>query len=134
MSTSGDSASSESPTVLVVDDEPTVLSFVSSVLSQRSYTVVSVASAEEALTALTEETRTIHLALVDVVLPGMSGPELVARLRILSPGTKCVFMSAYPVDRIKAYGTFATGCDFIRKPFMPAQLMGKVKELLDQHG
>jgi two-component system cell cycle sensor histidine kinase/response regulator CckA len=75
------------------------------------------------------ERERVDLVLADVVMPGVSGPEMGARLKLLRPETKILYMSGYTADKIAHHGVLDPGTDFIQKPFTPKQLSGKVREI-----
>jgi len=78
-------------TILVVDDEPVVLDTVRDGLTAHGYQVLSAASGDEALQASQAHQGSIALALVDVIMPGMSGPEVAQRLHAARPDLKVLF-------------------------------------------
>jgi len=111
-----------------VEDEEAVRKFVSKMLEARGYRVLMAVDGEEALSVIEQHPSEIDLVLTDVVLPKLSGPEVIARLRQSRPASKVLFMSGYtdrtvPLDR-------EAGVAFIQKPFTPRQLGQKLREVL----
>jgi CheY-like chemotaxis protein len=74
----------------------------------------------------------VDLLLTDLVMPGMSGRELARRLAAVRPSLKVLYMSGYPSDDIAHHGILEEGIAFLAKPFTPAVLLGKVREVLDR--
>lgn len=118
-------------TVLVVDDEENLRSLVRGVLEARGYRVLEAASGEEALARSEVHEGAIHLLLTDVVMPGMSGAELAARLGVLRPEIRVLYMSGYTKDRASVYGVRDTQYSYLAKPFTPQELESKVREVLN---
>jgi PAS domain S-box-containing protein len=118
-------------TILLVEDQPEVRSVVEAILKRHRYTVLSAGSGEEAL-RLAADTAHIDLLLTDVVMPAMSGRELSSRLLLERPGLRVLFASGYTDDAIVRHGVFEADVAFIQKPFSPAALLAKVREVLDQ--
>ncbi|MGA7104802.1 MAG: response regulator [Candidatus Deferrimicrobiaceae bacterium] len=73
----------------------------------------------------------IHLLITDVVMPGMTGPELAGRLTARRPAMKVLFMSGYTDDAILHHGVLEPGTEFLQKPFAAGSLGGKVRHMLD---
>jgi hypothetical protein len=119
-----------SETILVVEDQEDVRMLAAEVLRDHGYRVLEAASGGAALLQAEQFTEPIHLLLTDVVMPGLSGRELADRLTLLRPGLKHMFMSGYAAGALS--GTTATGLAtaFIAKPFTPAALAKKVREVL----
>jgi two-component system cell cycle sensor histidine kinase/response regulator CckA len=111
-----------SETVLVVEDEDRVRSLASHILEINGFTVLEGRSGEEALQICEGHPGPIHLVVSDVMLPGMSGPELVEQLMALHPGIKAVFISGY----VDAPFVPPKGVPFLRKPFAGGDLVRAV--------
>ncbi|MBS1857363.1 MAG: PAS domain S-box protein [Acidobacteria bacterium] len=117
-------------TILVVEDEPDVCTFVVTVLEGCGYRVLSAAGPGEAVLICERHPRPIHMVLTDVVMPLMSGRELFARLEKLRPGLKALFMSGYTDDIVMRHGVREQGTHFLQKPFSPEALARKIREVL----
>jgi CheY-like chemotaxis protein len=98
------------------------------------YAVVAATTPDEALRLAGQRAGGIHLLLTDVVMPGMNGRELADRLKAITPGLKCVFMSGYTVDAIVHRGVLDEGVHFLQKPFTLNDLATKVREALERTG
>jgi two-component system cell cycle sensor histidine kinase/response regulator CckA len=122
--------SSESRTVLVVDDERNVVSFVSEMLLLRGFTVLRAERPREALEAAAEFKGRLDLLLSDVVMPAMNGRELAGRVARLRPETRVLFMSAYSDEIITRHGVVPAGVDLIRKPFRLDDLVRRIEEVM----
>jgi DNA-binding response OmpR family regulator len=119
-----------SATILVVDDELTVLDTVRDGLTAHGYQVLKASGGEEALQVAQTHPGTIALALVDVVMPTMSGPEVARRLNAARPDLKILFMSGFSTDVVVVHGLSA-GDPLLVKPFSLESLARKVHEILD---
>ena len=118
-------------TVLIVEDEPLVRNMVVRILFEQGYRVLEAANGEEALRVVnTHAGETIHLLLTDLVMPQMGGKELAQRLKSLRPKTKVLLTSGYTNELIFQNGELGDNVSFIQKPFMPADLVRKVQEVL----
>jgi two-component system cell cycle sensor histidine kinase/response regulator CckA len=117
-------------TILVVDDEPVVLDTVRDGLSAHGYQVLRAASGDEALQVAQAHQGSIALALVDVIMPGMSGPEVAQRLHASRPELKILFMSGFSTEVVVVHGLDA-GDPLLVKPFSLDTLGRKVHEILD---
>ena len=117
-------------TVLVVEDEPSVLDMITAMLEQQGYTVMATTSPNEAIRLVRENADRIDLLLTDVVMPEMNGHALVAQLEALCPHLKHVFMSGYPADVITDQGILEQGALFIQKPFSRVDLVAGVQRAL----
>jgi signal transduction histidine kinase len=118
-------------TVLLVEDETRVRKLMAGVLSSRGYRVLEATRGEEALRVCQEQGAGIDLAVVDVVMPEMSGPEFVRRLRPLCPSMRVLFISGYTDEAIVHHGIEESGAAFLQKPFLPDALARKVRQVLD---
>lgn len=121
-----------SETILVVDDELQVLSFISELLRMQGYDVQSTWDPDEGLRLARAHAGALHLLLTDLVMPGMTGQELAREVRASHPETKVLFMSAYSVEIAKDYEvSLAPGEPFLTKPFSIVGLQGTVRAALD---
>lgn len=117
-------------TILVVDDEPTVLDTVRDGLTAHGYQVLRAVSGEEALQVAQNHQGAIALALIDVVMPAMSGPELAQRLHQARPDLKVLFMSGFSTEVVVVQGVAASD-PLLVKPFSLESLARKVREIVD---
>ena len=124
----GQGRTSRTGTVLVVEDETPLRRLVVKVLSRAGHHVLEAANGEEAI-ALASRQPSIDLLLADVVMPVMSGPDLVARLRATRPELIVVYMSGYDNALIGQKALEHTA-SFLHKPFTPRALMAKVGALI----
>ncbi|HEY3351745.1 MAG TPA: ATP-binding protein [Polyangia bacterium] len=118
-------------TVLVVDDDEGVRTLVGRVLARKGYRVLDAPGGEEALAVAQAHEGEIHLVLADVVMGRMSGPQLAARLLVTRPASRVLFMSGH-ADELLARKEWAGAAGFLRKPLTPEELLGAVREALDQ--
>ena len=117
--------------ILVAEDEETIRSLVTAVLEGCGYTVIAASSGEEAMAAGLKEKRTIDLLLTDVVMPGISGVDLAAKLAASRPGLKVLFMSGYTDNVVLHHGVSTSTMAFLQKPFTQAVLASRVRGVLD---
>jgi two-component system, cell cycle sensor histidine kinase and response regulator CckA len=129
MAWAGRSRSGE--TVLVVDDEAAVRSVVWEILQLAGYLVLEAGSGEEALRISAGQEGPIPLLLTDVMMPGMSGPEVAQRLARKRPEMRVLYMSGSSDDALIRRGVVEQDTAFVQKPFTPGALVHKVREVLD---
>jgi len=118
-------------TIVVAEDEEAMRNIAKRILGEAGYTVLTAATASDALLTCEAHQGKVHLLLTDVVMPQMSGRVLAERLVLARPGIKVIYMSGYADDAILHHGTLAPGTHFIGKPFSAADLTRKVREVLD---
>ena len=119
-----------SETVLVVEDQPEVRKLTLAMLESQGYRLLQAASGSEALSLSERYPEPIHLLITDVVMPGMTGRELVTRLVALRPSLKTLYTSGYTANAIAHEGVLDAAVAYLPKPFSPAQLAAKVREVL----
>ena len=117
-------------TILLVEDSEVVRSYTAEILRTSGYDVLEAASGEEAILAAGRNGRPIDLLLSDVVMPGITGGEVAARIREIRPGTKVLFVSGYPEDAIGRKRLIDDSVPFLGKPFTPNELRKKIREIL----
>ncbi len=113
-------------TILLVEDEPSLLRIVKRMLVRLGYAVLEASTPGEAIRLAEEHPGQIDLLLTDVVMPEMNGRELTKRLLSSHPGLKRLFMSGYTADVIARHGVLEEGIHFIQKPFTIPDLANKV--------
>ncbi|MBI5710927.1 MAG: response regulator [Candidatus Eisenbacteria bacterium] len=118
-------------TVLLVEDEPLVRSYVHDVLRKNGYRVLEVPNGDEAIGRSAGHREPIHILVTDVVMPGISGLDLAKQLAGSRPGLRVLYLSGYTGDLVEQQGVLEPGSAFLQKPFTPDALLRKVRELLD---
>jgi CheY-like chemotaxis protein len=118
-------------TLLLVEDNDSVRELTVQALRRRGYTVYETRNAEEAIEWSMHAPCRPHLLVTDVVMPGLSGPNLAARLVQQNPELRVLYMSGYTDDATSVQGNFWGGVPLLQKPFTPAQLAERVRITLD---
>lgn len=116
-------------TVLIIDDDPAMRMIGSLSLKLCGYEVLVAANGEEAL-AHTRRHPEIRVIILDVVMAGLSGAELAARLTESLPGVAILFCSGHPATALARYGIDPSSSNFLQKPCRPPELQQKIEELL----
>ena len=114
-------------TILVAEDTALVLAIVRMILERANFTVLAATNASEAM-QLADCAKTIDLLLSDVVMPDMSGPALALKLKDLRPNMRVILMSGYDGGEMHFLDH---GWHFIRKPFIPVQLVAEINNVLN---
>ncbi len=131
-----DTARGEAPadagteTVLLVEDDKMVREMTRAMLEEIGYDVLSIATPQEALTLLENDSTSIQLLVTDVVMPRMNGKELHDRAVAIRPNIKTLFMSGYTANVIVQHGMLDEGIHFIQKPFSLNNLARKIRNAL----
>ncbi|MGO8786710.1 MAG: PAS domain S-box protein [Terriglobia bacterium] len=120
-----------SETILLVEDDASVRDLAARILQQQGYKVLESKSPEDALQTAEHYQAPIALLLTDVVLPNMSGRKVAEHLALLRPSMKVLYMSGYTDDAVVRNGVLEANTAFLQKPFSPASLTRKVREVLD---
>ena len=120
----------EGETVLLVEDDDGVRRVARGALEAHGFRVLEASSAPEALARVAACDEAIHLVLTDVVMPAMSGPDLVTALRVARPRIAVLYMSGHVVDALRPHIEGA-GAAYLQKPFTPRKLVARVREALE---
>ena len=118
-------------TILLVEDEESILNMTAEILERFGYTVLSASTPGEAIRLAESYSDEINMIITDVVMPEMSGRALAERLLGTYRNLKCLFMSGYTANVIADHGVLEEGVQFIHKPFGMRDLAAKVREALD---
>ncbi len=118
-------------TILIAEDEPVVRSLAVRILRGRGYNVLEASNGKEALDIARKYDRKIHLVLTDVVMPGMSGRDLVSQLESERTGIKALYISGYADNAIVHRGMLDSDIAFLQKPFAVESLARKVRALIN---
>lgn len=118
-------------TILLAEDDAMLRPLAKGLLEKLGYTVLAAENAAGALEAAEKHAGPIHLLVADVVMPGASGRELARQLERIRPTTKVLYVSGYTDDAIVHHGMLESGLNFLQKPFTPAILARKVRDVLD---
>ena len=119
-------------TVLLAEDDAGVRDVVASTLEQKGYRVLRASDGQVALELARALTDSIALLITDIVMPGRTGRELAETLGAERPGLKVLYLSGYTDDAVVRHGVLEAGVPFLQKPFTPAALAAKVRDLLDR--
>jgi two-component system cell cycle sensor histidine kinase/response regulator CckA len=119
-----------SPSILVVDDQPTVRRMAHRLLSEWGFRVFEAESGEEAMEVLETARAGIQLVIVDVVMPLADGVQVTRRINERWPGQRTLYMSAHPAEVLAQHGLGELEVPFLAKPFTRDELLAKVSEAL----
>ena len=118
-------------TILLAEDEPGVRALAIRILEGRGYRVLAADCGQAALDLAGSHEGDIDLVVTDVVMPGMGGRELHESLVTLRPGVPVLYLSGYSELATVHHGGLEPGITLLQKPFSPAALLRKVREVLD---
>ena len=118
-------------TILLVEDDDGLRALTRRILLKHGYEVIETARTSDAEQACRNHPGKIHMLLTDVVMPGASGKELSSRLTMIRPEMLVLYMSGYTDSVVMKQGVEEGSVNFIAKPFTPAALGQKVREVLD---
>ncbi len=119
----------ESPTILVVDDEPAIQRLIADILRLDGYTVLESRHAFHALQLCQQHPEPIHLLLTDVAMPYLNGRELASRALVLRPRMCVLYVSGYDDSLLTGF-RFNEEVAFLQKPVGPDELLQKVRDVL----
>jgi PAS domain S-box-containing protein len=122
------------PTILLVEDEDGVRRLIHRLLEREGYRLLSARNAEDAEEIAAVYQEEIQMLVTDVVMPGMTGPQLAERLKPRHPGMRVLFVSGYRHDALDQKGLLGRAVQILPKPFPPAQFVRRVQMLLKGNG
>jgi len=117
-------------TILLVDDEDTILDVGEEILKELGYTVVRAKGGIEAIKAFKENRDKIDMVILDMIMPDIGGSEVYDKLKEINPEIKVLLSSGYSIDTM-ATEIMNKGCNgFIQKPFNVGKISQKIREIL----
>jgi PAS domain S-box-containing protein len=119
-------------TVLLVEDDAALREFTLELLEDAGYTVIAAAHPAQALALSHGLGGPFDAIVTDVVMPGMTGPEMVERLRAEGATARVLYISGYTYDAIGQQGVLTPGTHFLSKPFGSAALLAKLREIIEE--
>ncbi|MBW1712184.1 MAG: response regulator, partial [Deltaproteobacteria bacterium] len=125
------SAEPGSETVLLVEDEKSVRSLVREILEAKGHLVLEASDGSQALQVSLDHQGPIHLLVTDVIMPGMSGPQLAREIEVQHPDIRVLYISGYTQQGLASQDLSRAGTAFLHKPFRPSALSREVRRLLD---
>jgi PAS domain S-box-containing protein len=121
-----------SETILVAEDDEIVRGFITSMLMQSGYTVITAENGEDAVNKFMANRGKIKLLLLDVIMPKKNGKEVYEKIRIFEPTIKALFLSGYTADIMHKQGLLEKDVNFLLKPVDMNDLLRKVRAILDE--
>jgi PAS domain S-box-containing protein len=122
----------QSETILVVEDDPDLRTYLTEILRNLNYEVLAVPHAQSALTILLQAERRVDLLLTDIVMPGINGRELGRRAQEMRPELPILYMTGYSRNAVVHHGRLDEGVELLQKPVSQAEVATRVRELLDK--
>ncbi len=119
-----------SRTIIVVEDDEETLNIVARTLAAADYDVLWARNGDDTLTVLDRHDSPIALMIVDVFLPGMTGPELVEVVTRKYPGAGAIYVSAFDLEAVRTHGVDPDTMPFLAKPYEPDDLLSVVENVL----
>ncbi|HTQ96389.1 MAG TPA: response regulator [Candidatus Acidoferrum sp.] len=117
-------------TILLVEDTHSLREVTKEFLELAGYTVLEASNGPDALALVQNTSQTIQLLLTDVIMPGMSGPDLAKNLQALYPNLHVLYMSGYTDNKVIRRGDVDPGSNLLNKPFTREKLTTKVREMM----
>ena len=121
-----------SETILVVEDDTDVRTYLAETLRTLNYRVITSNSAQAALSILIQDDRRVDLMLTDVVMPGLDGRELGRRAQALRPNLPVLYLTGYSRNAVIHHGRLDEGVDLLQKPVTQPQLAARIRAMLDK--
>jgi len=119
-------------TILVAEDDTAIRNLSVTVLKESGYTVIEAVNGTDAVSRFKENKNDVKLVILDGIMPMMNGKEVLRAIKDMVPNIKCIFMSGYAEDIFNKDGVSDQEAGFIPKPVSPADLLRKIREVLDK--
>lgn len=119
-------------TVLLVEDDDLVRELNRTIMEDAGYRVIETSDGREALEIFMKRGEEVDILVTDVIMPNMDGKTLYGEIVKIRPGIKVLFMSGYATDTLDARGVLDNECNFMPKPVMPSEFLGRLREVLER--
>jgi len=120
-------------TILLVEDEENVRVSLKQMIEEFGYEVITAENGEKAVELFAENKDTIHLCILDLIMPGMNGKETFDKIKQIKSTVKVIFLSGYTADIIHRKGLIEEGLEFLSKPVTPSLFSYKIKEVIQKN-
>lgn len=124
-------ASGGNETILIVEDEETLLELVKGILEEKGYKVLGATDGEEAVDIYLKHKDEIAVVLSDMGLPKMGGWEAFLKMKEINPNLRSILASGYVDPKLKVEMLKAGAVDFIQKPYDPDEIINRIREVID---
>ncbi|MBL4622812.1 MAG: response regulator [Immundisolibacteraceae bacterium] len=121
-----------SETLLIAEDDPTILELAKTVLEDAGYQILAVTNGREAVDLYQTQGDSIDLVLLDVIMPQLGGKQAFEMIHNLNPDVRCLFCSGYSTNGIHTDFVLRQGLQLLQKPFTPSDLLRHVRQILDK--
>ncbi|MDD2364639.1 MAG: ATP-binding protein [Desulfuromonadaceae bacterium] len=118
-------------TILIAEDNPALREFLRNILTKLGYQVICAVDGQDAVEKFSENADRIQLIIMDMVMPKKSGKVAYDEIKQINPNARALFSSGYSANIVQQQGELGEYAEFISKPVQPAELMKKVREMLD---
>ena len=122
----------QSGTVLLVEDDADLRTYIADVLRGLNYQVIAVPNAQSALTVVLQNEKRLDLLLTDIVMPGINGRELARRAQEMRPNLPVLYMTGYSRNAVVHQGRLDEGVELLQKPVSQSELASRVRKILDK--
>ncbi len=120
--------------VLVVDDEAMIRGLAEKVLKKGGHSVVMAENGEDAIAVFSEQGGAFSIVVLDFSLPGISGTDLLRKLRAIRPDIPCIFSSGFPMTMADVPEDIRSETSFLQKPYRSGELLDAVRQSLTPAG
>jgi len=118
-------------TILIAEDERGIRNLACRVLEKHGYRVLSASNGEDALRVFEEHSEEIHLVLLDIIMPKMSGPAVMKEIRKINKELPILFSTGFSQNKDTSVSTLADDVHLLRKPYHTHELLKTIREILD---
>ena len=119
------------PTVFVIDDEEIIRDMTTDMLTDMGYNVLTSGDGEQAIQLFQGVSNDINVVLLDMIMPGLSGPEILTELQRIKPDIKVILSSGFSIEEVPQHILAQENTDFIEKPYRLNELLDKIKHCVN---